>query len=264
MRKITASLGLSLILLVAAVGATAQTPVRVPGYLAGERLPEAARLLPPPPAEGSERQLQELALFRTSRGLNGTPRWTMAQGDNDYSPPALMQHFSCSLGVSLDSQSAPRLARLLGRMTVDAGGSAVTAKQVFARKRPYLLADGDICIAKSQSLADSPDYPSGHASLGWAAGMILAELAPERAAPIMLRARAFGDSRVVCGVHTPSAVEAGRDTAAAVFAALHGSDEFRADVEAARAEIAAARAAGKSPAPAACATEAALIAKPPF
>ena len=80
----------------------------------------------------------------------------------------------------------------------------------------------------------------------------------------MIRARAYGESRVVCGVHTPSAVEAGRLTAAAVVAALHASDEFRADMDAARAEVAAARTAGRTAEPAACAAEAALLAKAPF
>jgi acid phosphatase (class A) len=32
-------------------------------------------------------------------------------------------------------------------------------------------------------------------------GLILAELAPERATPILNRGRAYGESRVVCGVH---------------------------------------------------------------
>jgi membrane-associated phospholipid phosphatase len=50
------------------------------------------------------------------------------------------------------------------------------------------------------------------------AGLILAELVPEAASDVLARARAFGQSRIVCGVHNASAVEAGWMTATAVFA----------------------------------------------
>ena len=49
--------------------------------------------------------------------------------------------------------------------------------------------------------------------------MILAELEPDRASDILVRARAYGESRVVCGVHNASAVEGGRIIAAAMVAA---------------------------------------------
>ena len=56
-----------------------------------------------------------------------------------------------------------------------------------------------------------------------------------------------------------SAVEAGRTNAAGVFAALQGSDAYRAALDKARAELAAARAAGNAPDAAMCAKEAELV-----
>ena len=53
-----------------------------------------------------------------------------------------------------------------------------------------IVSSGLACTARSEALAKSPDYPSGHASWGWAVGLILAELAPDRAVPILQRARA--------------------------------------------------------------------------
>jgi acid phosphatase (class A) len=47
-------------------------------------------------------------------------------------------------------------------------------------------------------------------------------------------------------------------------AALHGSAEFRADMDAARKEVAGARKAGPAPDAAACAAEAALVEKSPY
>ena len=84
--------------------------------------------------------------------------------------------------------------------------------------------------------------------------LILAELAPDRASQVLGRARSIGDSRVVCGVHYLSDIEAGRTTGAALVATLHGDAAFRADMERARAELAALRA-GAHGAPADCAVQ---------
>jgi acid phosphatase (class A) len=97
---------------------------------------------------------------------------------------------------------------------------------------------GPICVDKTEGLAKSPDYPSGHTTWGWTVGLVLAEADPAHATAILSRARAFGESRLVCGVHNASAIEAGRTNAAALVAALHGSKAFRDDLDAVRDEIA--------------------------
>jgi acid phosphatase (class A) len=92
----------------------------------------------------------------------------------------------------------------------------------------------------------------------------MAEVASDRATEILSRAKAFGESRLVCGVHNLSAVEAGRMNGSIVVAALHGQAAFRKDLEDVRKEVAAARKAGPAPDPAACAKEAELVAKSPY
>ena len=139
--------------------------------------------------------------------------------------------------------------------------AAEAAKQLYRRDRPFLHNPGNICIDRNGGIAKSFDYPSGHASLGWTAGLVVAQLSPETATQVLARGRAYGESRVVCGVHNMSAVEAGRTNAAGVFAALQGSAEYRDALDKARAELAAARTAGGKPDAASCAQEAEL-AKP--
>jgi acid phosphatase (class A) len=58
----------------------------------------------------------------------------------------------------------------------------------------------------------------------------------------MQRATAYGESRVVCGLHFPSDVAAGQALAEAVFAQLETIPAFRRDLARAKAEIDAARA----------------------
>jgi acid phosphatase (class A) len=183
----------------------------------------------------------------------------MAASDDSYLPADVLRNFSCSLGVSLTPQSAPTLSVILTRAAIDSGSAAVTAKEVYKRPRPYLATDARICIARSAGLDRSFDYPSGHASLGWIHGLILAQLAPERSTAVLARARAYGESRVVCGVHNASAVEAARTNASGVFAALQGVDAFREMMVRARGEIDAARMSGAVPDPAVCAAEAVLV-----
>ena len=113
------------------------------------------------------------------------------------------------------------------------------------------------------ALEQSPDYPSGHTALSWETGLILAELVPESASEVLARARAFGQSRIVCGVHNASAVEAGWMTATAVFTMQVSSPNFHGDFESARTELAGLRAVAKSK-PVGCAAEAKSLAQNPY
>jgi acid phosphatase (class A) len=71
--------------------------------------------------------------------------------------------------------------------------------------------------------------------------MVLARVDPSRTAALMSRAAEYAESRLVCGVHYPSDIEAGHAVAAAVVAELDGNANFRADLERAREELAAQR-----------------------
>lgn len=257
-------IGFGAVVAVAASGAAIAQQASAPsGYLGRDRWPDAAKILPPPPSAGSAEEKQQLAVYRALRKLEGTPRWALAQNDVPTAPQQMLANFSCSVGAQLTPQNAPKTMALIGKAGLEAGMQVASVKDVFKRPRPYQIEDGVICTEKSPQLAASPDYPSGHATYGWLVGLMLANAAPDRATPILVRARAFGESRVVCGVHSPGAVEAGRTNAGALFAVLQSEPRFRADLEAVRAEIAAARA-GPPPPAERCASEAEVLAKAPY
>jgi len=234
-------------------------PAPAAGFFAPGMAPSALATIPPAPKEGDARNAADWEIFRKTRSLEGSERWALAQADDSYRPADLLKNFSCSVGVTLTPENSPTLASILGRTTIDAGLAAEGAKQVYRRARPFLHNPGNICIARTEGLEKSFDYPSGHASLGWMAGLVMAQLAPDRASQALARGRAYGESRVVCGLHNMSAVEAGRTNAAGVFAALQGLPDYRAAMEKAQAEFAAARASSPAPEAAACAKEAELI-----
>ena len=152
-----------------------------------------------------------MSIFRETRKLEGSARWKLARSDDNLSLQGLLGAFACSVGVRLTPKNAPKIARLLNRANEDAYRAADGMKKRYQHKRPFQLEAGDVCISPEgkAALEKSPDYPSGHTALSWETGLILSELDPARAVQILQRARAFGQSRVVCGVHNLSAVEAG-------------------------------------------------------
>jgi acid phosphatase (class A) len=75
----------------------------------------------------------------------------------------------------------------------------------------------------------------------WSWALVLAELKPAKADPILALGRDSGDSRVICGVHFPSDVEAGRTLGAAMVARLHADPAFERDLKKAKKEMARAR-----------------------
>ena len=239
-----------LLFCVAAVGlmgassaALAQSATSAPaGYLAAGEAPDSMRILPAPPAAGSGRMADDQAIFDKTRALKGDPRWDLATADADLKPDHGAADFACALGVTLDASNAPTVLSILKRTSLDARSVIDPAKDHYARPRPIVASpDAPICVAKTDDLMKSASYPSGHSTQSWAWGLILAELAPDRATEILMRARSIGESRIVCGVHYLSDIQAGRDTGAILVARLHASPEFRADLEKAKAEIAAAR-----------------------
>jgi len=69
---------------------------------------------------------------------------------------------------------------------------------------------------------------------------------------------------VVCGVHWPSDIVAGREAASTVFAALNGNKVFRVDMGKARLEIAKLRKTAPHPDPVSCAAPNAAAAQQPW
>lgn len=235
-------------------------PDRVAGYLAPGALPNSVAILPPPPAEGSAAQAIDDEIARKTRALHGGPRWALAAEDDDLTFPSAAGALSCALGAPITEEATPRLYILLRRSLIDAARSTYAAKDHYKRARPFMVNKAPTCVpdAQRERLAKSPSYPSGHTTLGWTWALILAEVSPERATEILMRGRAFGQSRVICNVHWQSDVDAATVTAAATVALLHTDPVFRADLEAAKAEVASARARGLKPTRD-CAAEAATL-----
>ena len=238
---------------------SAAAAAKVPGYLLPEERPDSVALIPAPPAPGSPEFEADEAIYRRLGALQGGARWRLAALDANLMFPGAANVFSCAIGIDVTAATTPRLYVLLQRTVIDAGQSTYKAKEKYQRDRPFEVTGDPTCVPEDeQVLRGNASYPSGHASLGYVWGEVLAELAPDRAAAARARAYEFGQSRVVCRVHRQSDVDAGRIVGEAVIERLHEDPEFVADMAAARAEVKKARRHGP-PAGRDCRTEATAL-----
>ena len=241
-----------------AAGTTAPTPAshsmaaveapRATGYLDKAAVPDSVLLVPPPPAAGSPGMALDEAVSRQALALRETPRFAQATADAELSFPAGAAQFACALGIPVDAARTPHLYRLLERSRVDASAATRAAKNLYQRARPFTVNGQPTCTPQDEGeLRGNGSYPSGHSAIGWAWALILSEIDPAHADALQARGRNYAESRLVCNVHWQSDILEGRHLGAAAVARLHDNPAFRADLAAARGEIASARAAGLRP-----------------
>jgi acid phosphatase (class A) len=229
------------------------------GYLASGAF-DILAVLPPAPVKGEARYDADRRIFRRTRALLGTPRGTMATSDVTRTPAAMLVDYACSLGMTLNPAEVPKTVAVIERASLDTNAQKERAKTFYHRLRPIRLDRGAVCQPRAK-LERTYDYPSGHTTGGWTWALILAQLVPDRASQILARGRAFGQSRVVCGAHNASAVEAGFMTAGATMTVIGTVPQFQADLAAAKEELAAARRDAPIPDAARCAGERRLVAQ---
>lgn len=225
-------------------------PTRINGYLAMGEI-DGQVVLGPPPAPESPRGRADRTIYLDTRALAGSPRWVQATRDNDLWNGGALERYACALGRTISPAATPRTYRLLQRIELDARTVGTPPKEHYNRTRPLIGDDRPVCIRREEWMKTNASYPSGHAMTGWAWGLVLGELAPAKASELMEAGREIGDSRVICGVHYQSDVEAGRMLGAAMVSQEHAKARFRADFAAAKAELAKASAAGALSCPAA-------------
>jgi acid phosphatase (class A) len=211
------------------------------GYLGPATGLDAAMIVGPPPEPKSTRGRAERKTFKQTRKLAGTPAWDKAIADADLSGGHGLKSFSCAAGVTIGPEATPTLTQLLMRMTDDASKIYQPAKAVFQRKRPPVGNKKPICVPREKWIETEGSYPSGHGLIGWSWALVISEVAPEHASAVLARGREFGDSRIICGVHYQSDIEAGRYLGSVLVSKLHQNAAFMADLETAKAEVAASK-----------------------
>lgn len=175
----------------------------------------------------------------------GTDRWWLAIAQAELRPPEAAQHFDCLLGTRLASQPRPALSRVMARLLADTDAVTRRLAAEHPRARP-IVADPSLrpCQRLNDAMRNSPGWPAAGAVTGAAYGELFAALVPDRAEAMRRRGADIGFSRAVCRMNWTSDVEDGLAIGRTVYAEAMRDPEFAADLEAARAELTAARAEG--------------------
>lgn len=197
---------------------------------------DPARVLPPPPAADSKAHAAELAELRQLQRTRTPERLARAQWDQAHEDITI---YNTTLGPRFDLEALPATRRALMTVRNDQSIIANIAKANFKRPRPW-VEDSSLDGCERNLKKPLTSYPSGHATLGYSLAGVLESLIPEKSEAIRTRADDYAQSRLVCLVHYRSDVEASRKLGAWVAAQMLNSPAFKAQLEAARAELKAA------------------------
>lgn len=222
--------------------ATPQPTPRADGYLKAADL-DGAKILGPPPAPGTPQDKADRATYEETRALAGTARWQTAIQDNDLWQGGAMKRYACAIGVDLSEKHTPATYRMLHKLELDVRTFGTPPKNFYNRTRPAIGNDKPVCVPREDWMRTNASYPSGHSMNAWSWALILTEARPDKATELLKLGREGGDSRVICGVHYPSDIEAGRSLGAGLVARLHADPVFMADLAVVKQELATVKAA---------------------
>jgi acid phosphatase (class A) len=147
-----------------------------------------------------------------------------------------IERFYSALGLDpQDPPDLPRVEKLAEDVEDDLRLAVRSAKEHFRRLRPYEIEPRlEPCIGNVQG---DLSYPSGHAAFAWAMAGVLADLVPERRAALEMRAQEFARQRMVCGVHFPSDLVAGKQAAETVLQSVRTNQKYSVAAAEASAEL---------------------------
>jgi acid phosphatase (class A) len=182
---------------------------------------------PPPDAFFARAEAAEMLVIQDARTPEQAAR---ALADSEYS----VFRFADVMGPSFTVDVLPKTAAFFQRVHQVSAHLLEPLKRKWMRLRPF---EQDERIKPVIHPSRSPSYPSGHATFGYLAGVLPADMVPERRDAILSRAREYGENRVIGGVHFPSDVAAGREVAIVLAIELRSSAEFRDSFEEVRTEI---------------------------
>jgi acid phosphatase (class A) len=190
------------------------------------------RFIAAPPVEGGEVDLADRAAIRRVIAARTPLRLAQAKWDDDHEDPSM---YYATIGGGFDLKALPATRALLDVVMNEQSVASSTAKKMFPRKRPW-AADATIptCDPNENPLAS---YPSGHATMAFSVGVVLATLLPKKAPAIQARAADYAFSREVCGSHYPRDTEASHALGTALALELLYSSALQPKIEAAKEEL---------------------------
>jgi acid phosphatase (class A) len=198
-------------------------------------LVDPSRLLPPPPAADSVETKAEFQELRDIASRSTPEMIATATRDAKNETPTLFNDT-----VGFDIASKPKTYKLLSLVAEEEDADSKQAKKYFHRDRPYATDPSLKTCTPVKPGKAANSYPSGHATLAFSIGIVLASLIPAKSQAILARATEYSENRLVCGVHFRSDIVAGQQFGTILALRLMQNAKFHAQMNGARAELRAA------------------------
>ena len=192
---------------------------------------DLATLLPPPPAVDSAQTKAELAEIHGFEKSRTVDREKIAQDDQT---ETVFEVVRGDLGPDFTEAKLPVTAAFFAKLLADEDLVVDPAKTVWARPRPA-AADPSVKLCVKGSTSGS--YPSGHSTVAHLAAIVLSDMLPEKRGLLFADAARFAESRVVCGVHYRSDIEASKTVAALIAQQIRTNPVFQKEFAAAKVEL---------------------------
>jgi acid phosphatase (class A) len=193
-------------------------------------------ILPPPPRTDTPQAAAEIAELRRLAAERSPERLAQAKQDDEIED---VRSIAAPFGPALNLEHYPATAKLFADLRNEDSVAAKAAKAYFKRPRPFEVGGKDLDVC-DDGHDHNNSYPSGHATMGYTAAAVLADLMPGNAQVILAHTEDYVESRLYCGVHYRSDLRAGQVLGNVLVVKLMEKPAFRAELEAARAELTAA------------------------
>jgi acid phosphatase (class A) len=188
-------------------------------------------LLPPPPAAGSAAAQRDLQAVLTVQRSRTAQDMAAAKADVEHS----VFRFADAVGPGMQAAALPKTAAFFERVAKLDKAEVKVAKLYWKRPRPSVVSSDVHPLSKEKS--GDWSYPSGHATFGYTAAVLLANMLPEKRAEIFARADVYAQHRIVMGAHFPTDLEAGKLAGTVIAGEILRDPQWQGDFNAARSEL---------------------------
>lgn len=209
-------------------------------YFELDQLPKLIDIMPEPPAFDSPEFANDVVRYGWGKQQRqDADRVALAVADAEWDDHTkLYAQWKDAFGLEITETGTPEIWKLMETSLATTDPMRKETKAYYHRQRPFERFDDPMPSHEEDDLRGEGSYPSGHSLRGWGISLLLAQIAPERAAKIFSRGWDYCNSRVIVGAHWQSDVDASRTAASIGFCALQGSDAFIAQMKKAQAEYA--------------------------
>lgn len=193
-------------------------------YINEDAFEQIRAQIPPFPKKGSAAQsIDEFALRKIQKSR------TEKECDRANSEVVVtLESFYGKPFGQLDDKQIDVLIPLFDQVRAEAIPYIHQVKRSFNRLRPYdYMKDLSPCTPLEKSLA----YPSGHSALAVLYASILADIFPDKANQLDIRANTIAQDRVLAGVHHPSDITSGKKLGQILYTEISKSPRYKADIE---------------------------------